>query len=41
MDLLSQFVSTFAEWHYLVVGLAVGFAAGFAVRAFLDAYTRL
>jgi hypothetical protein len=27
-SLLSQFLSTFQEWHYFVGGLAVGFLLG-------------
>lgn len=29
---LPEFVSTFAEWHYLAVGLSLGFALGYMTK---------
>lgn len=32
LPLLEEFLSTFKEWHYFVVGLSLGFVAGYVVR---------
>lgn len=39
LDLLGEFVSTFREWHYFAVGLALGFASGYVSRDVLDDLT--
>jgi hypothetical protein len=35
INLLSEFVSTFREWHYLSVGIMAGILAGYMLREFI------
>jgi len=36
--LIGEFVSTFKEWHYLVVGLSLGALVGYVTRDILGDY---
>lgn len=36
LDLPAEFASTYKEWHYLTVGLSVGFALGLLTKIVLE-----
>lgn len=39
-DVLSELLSTYVEWHYFVVGLAIGFVAGWVAKAWVARHWR-